>query len=1149
MNFAAAYDTNGGTNSDNYNAGAKSCSAISCHGAGTPVWGGAALACDQCHLANNTLAGKHSKHYGVATVAVTADKTASNTSSGTAYEYSCGVCHNATPHADGNVSANQAAQVAFDGTIAVGGTYAAGAFVSNDTGTRPWTNGSCSATYCHSQGASTASPFGGAPNTVATWNGAALTCEGCHNFNAAATNKMATGKHTVHINDGTIMTNVACSACHVSTTSDSTTITNEANHVNKLKDVTIAATYDSDATPANNWASNQCSSVYCHSSGEATPSYKTILWTATITNCEGCHNYDAAATNKMSTGNHTEHINNASVIATNYGCQECHNTTTTNGTSITTPANHIDKTRNVSMLKGGSWTSPNCSSVYCHSSGQATPSYRTVPAWGSATDLTCDGCHGTEGGTAYGEPAYVSGGAGVATANSHTAHVAVAADCTRCHIDTVDAAGTAIKAGSTLHTNQTRNVNFAAAYDTNGGTNSDNYNAGAKSCSAISCHGAGTPVWGGAALACDQCHLANNTLAGKHSKHYGVATVAVTADKTASNTSSGTAYEYSCGVCHNATPHADGNVSANQAAQVAFDGTIAVGGTYAAGAFVSNDTGTRPWTNGSCSATYCHSQGASTASPFGGAPNTVATWNGAALTCEGCHNFNAAATNKMATGSHTEHINNSSVIATNYGCQECHNTTTSDGTTITNEANHVNKTRDVSMVKGGAWVSPNCSSVYCHSTGQATMSYVTVPAWGSATDLTCDGCHGTEGGTAFGEPAYANGTQPAVVENNDNSHAAHVTVAADCAKCHTDTVEATGTAIKTGSTLHTNQVRNVNFAATYDKNGGTNADNYNTGTKTCSAISCHGAGTPMWGANTTYNTCTKCHGTGTTGTVDGTNRYVVAPPTDIAGNSGTYSDIGQVSNDPQVGAHQTHLRIFNGLTSTTGQFTLDNRCEFCHGTLPTLSTHANGTAAPVFSGLATTGGMSASYAGGACTNTYCHNPAGTNGSLLSANTGSATAPSWTNAAYIGDTAGKTQAKCGVCHKSPGDIGFQPAATHNLMDVSTDCKGCHGHNGDNLGIVGQRHMDGVKYGGGNCDSCHAYDVVGATYTSGVWNGGTWTHSTARDVIGQGWGAHVQHINHIKTRLSIATVLDPVSQTFGVGFAGKRLRYMPYEYRRA
>ncbi len=53
-----------------------------------------------------------------------------------------------------------------------------------------------------------------------------------------------------------------------------------------------------------------------------------------------------------------------------------------------------------------------CSGVYCHSSGQADPVYADTPGWSSGATLSCAGCHGDP-------PAYASGGAGSATANSH----------------------------------------------------------------------------------------------------------------------------------------------------------------------------------------------------------------------------------------------------------------------------------------------------------------------------------------------------------------------------------------------------------------------------------------------------------------------------------------------------------------------------------------------------------------------------------------------------------------------------------------------------------------------------------------------------------------------------------------------------------
>lgn len=124
-------------------------------------------------------------------------------------------------------------------------------------------------------------------------------------------------------------------------------------------------------------------------------------------------------------------------------------------------------------------TAKTCSGVYCHSSGQGSPTYRTTPAWTSTTPLTCASCHDNP-------PRYVSGGAGTATANSHLGvdswswvvghfggigavghadrHGAVgqqetAITCQTCHFDTTDPASTGVSGFYWLDT--TGNYAFA----------------------------------------------------------------------------------------------------------------------------------------------------------------------------------------------------------------------------------------------------------------------------------------------------------------------------------------------------------------------------------------------------------------------------------------------------------------------------------------------------------------------------------------------------------------------------------------------------------------------------------------------------------------------------------------------------------------
>jgi predicted CxxxxCH...CXXCH cytochrome family protein len=243
--------------------------------------------------------------------------------------------------------------------------------------------------------------------------------------------------------------------------------------------------------------------------------------------------------------------------------------------------------------------------------------------------------------------------------------------------------------------------------------------------------------------------------------------------------------------------------------------------------------------------------------------------------------------------------------------------------------------------------------------------------------------------------------------------------------------------------------------------------------------------------------------------------------------------IGQVSNNLKVGAHQTHLRFFNGFSNYS---TVDYRCSVCHGTLTTSGSHANGSSTPVFSGLASKG-MTPVWtpATVSCSNTYCHNPAGTGGTLNTANAGTRTFVSWTSSSYLGDTR-KTQANCNMCHKSPGTVAntilVTSSTSHTALTITSDCAQCHDHNGDSAGAIGKRHMDGIKFGGGgtSCDGCHAYDAADWGVSS------TKTNNYNGLPAKEGWGAHEKHIAWIKT--STLTTLNPTGDFtagYGVGNA--------------
>ena len=144
-----------------------------------------------------------------------------------------------------------------------------------------------------------------------------------------------------------------------------------------------------------------------------------------------------------------------------------------------------------------------------------------------------------------------------------------------------------------------------------------------------------------------------------------------------------------------------------------------------------------------------------------------------------------------------------------------------------------------------------------------------------------------------------------------------------------------------------------------------------------------------------------------------------------------------------------------------------------------------------------------------CGNTYCHNPAGTGGTLSATNAGNAIFPSWTAASYLTSTT-KTAANCNKCHKSPNGVSFAaPNYDHGNMPLSEKCSDCHGHEGDTGGEVGKRHIDGVLYGAGKCDNCHGYQPS------------SW--ATSPSIAAEGKGAHAKHVTYLTT-LNGAT-LDP------------------------
>ena len=1208
VDLAAAYDTNGGTSNWNGAVGQKNCTATYCHGAGTAQWGGSladVAQCDSCHGGNKTAtataglglisSGKHTAHVANTDVNLAT--------------YACGRCHAGTVTTGNDRSITGANHVNTTKDVSYDSLNSAG------------TAGTCNNLYCHSDGK------GGYNNQIlaTAWtSGAAMNCKGCHGDNGTSqfgepdyanggAGVASANSHSAHVN---VVSD--CGKCHANTSTNGTSITG-ASHINNAMNVDLAAAYDTNGGTSNwNGAVGQknCTATYCHGAG-------TAQWggsLADVAQCDSCHGGNKTATataglGLISSGKHTAHVANTDVNLATYECGRCHATTVTTGNDRSiTGANHVNTTKDVSYDSlNSAGTAGTCNNLYCHSDGKGGYNNQILAtAWTSGAAMNCKGCHGDNGTSQFGEPDYANGGAGVASANSHSAHVNVVSDCGKCHANT-STTGTSITGAS--HINNAMNVDLAAAYDTNGGTSNWNGAVGQKNCTATYCHGAGTAQWGGSladVAQCDSCHGGNKTAtataglglisSGKHTAHVAntdvnlatfecgrchAGTVTTGNDRSITganhvNTTKDVSYDSlnsagTAGTCNNLYCHSDGKggynnqilatawtsgaamnckgchgdngtsqfgepdyanggagvASANSHsahvnvvsdcgkchANTSTNGTSITGASHInnamnvdlAAAYDTNG-GTSNW-NGAvgqknCTATYCH--GAGTAQ-WGGSLADVAQ-------CDSCHGGNKTATataglGLISSGKHTAHVANTDVNLATYECGRCHATTVTTGNdrSITG-ANHVNTTKDVSYDSlNSAGTAGTCNNLYCHSDGKGGYNnQVLATAWTSGAAMNCKGCHGDNGTSQFGEPDYANAGAGLA---SANSHTQHVTAAADCGKCHANT-STNGTSI-TGAS-HINSSINFDLGGAYDTNGASsNWSGYSVGQKTCSATTCHGAGTPQWGANTTNTaTCVKCHG------VSGTNnsgQYTAnhAAPgfvSTVPAGTGRTTSLATAATDTKVGAHNAHITAAGGYASAYA-------CTICHQDVVSTATtsHMNGSTTFLWSAPANTGGLTPVYNSGtnSCSATYCH------GNYINlVNQGTGTAPVWRNTAYIVNPGSSVNATdCGVCHQFPPTRNHLNTANHPAAILSpANCNSCHNHNG----YGDARHINGIlEAAGGACDGCHSYDTV-----AGAW--GSVDHKDAP--INQGWGAHAKHIDHLKLRNSVAS-LSPTADGYG------------------
>jgi len=400
-NAQTMWESGGAGNANNV------CTNTYCHGSGdSPIWGSGTTTCTTCHDAPPTDVGSHATHsqgyVGYRDNATTG-----------AYDYGCYKCHPEGSHAAGPANANASAYVAFSNWSSptpLGGTYNVGASQGNDARGFEWSNATCTAAnYCHSDG------LGGNANTTPTWGTAMSSCGDCHNTGTA----MASNKHGQHVNDGNLG-NFTCDECHNDTVKFTpvTSITDKTFHVNGDKDVAFDATNPSGGYDGT-WT---CTNVYCHSSGQATPTYRTVDdWNSAVTyNCDSCHGSEGGvlvagapeyANNSTASRNEFNGHDISAHVSAATDCIDCHNDTVTAAGLIKTSSKHLDTNRDVVFLNGGTYADKRCSGTdtACHGSN--------TPRWGGS--LACADCHADTGalGTEVDDYTFGNAPAGTATIN------------------------------------------------------------------------------------------------------------------------------------------------------------------------------------------------------------------------------------------------------------------------------------------------------------------------------------------------------------------------------------------------------------------------------------------------------------------------------------------------------------------------------------------------------------------------------------------------------------------------------------------------------------------------------------------------------------------------------------------------------------
>jgi predicted CxxxxCH...CXXCH cytochrome family protein len=247
--------------------------------------------------------------------------------------------------------------------------------------------------YCHG------TTLTGGSATPPTWtktDGTQKTCGACHGVTSATA--PTSGSHLRHAGNGSGGLAVLCATCHGAHLNN--------DHVNGSVEWDLSglngggryknAQSGSTGAIAPSVSYGQCTNLYCHSNGTsllAPTAPRTIpTWGGATLGCDACH--DGTSTGPSYPNGAPKANSHAIHVVTNgYGCNACHYDTTTSGTTITTPVNHVNGAFNLApnTVAGVNYTPTigtpstpsSCANITCHGGNSAT--------WGAT--LGCQGCH------------------------------------------------------------------------------------------------------------------------------------------------------------------------------------------------------------------------------------------------------------------------------------------------------------------------------------------------------------------------------------------------------------------------------------------------------------------------------------------------------------------------------------------------------------------------------------------------------------------------------------------------------------------------------------------------------------------------------------------------------------------------------------